>query len=506
MKLKLENLIYQTIYPGAKPQIFIKFTEKTENCIDPIDIREIIKYLLLISTSPPRWMNVKHRSLIKKVVMLIFDGIDRKKLDQYKDSFTVLQKLTNGDMPINVISRTNNGNMIPAIQTFLGYGQTKYIPKKFKSLEEMKLTEAQLIDNGYPYHIPEGYNITKLRCHYFGDKSLTEEELASYKELPSEDSLNTQKIIAIDCEMIETTEGEELARLSATDENGKMILDQLFRPKGGIKDLRYQYSGITEEMIKSTDIPTTEAVNILSQIASANTIIVGHSLENDLKIMKLLHKNCIDTAVVYNADSRPPSKPPLANLYAKYIKKPFRTGATHDPAEDAMAAMVLAKYALQNPVATEPEPPSIPEFLTELKKYNDVAIIDRAKHARYAGLDENVIVEAAENDNDALEKLSQVPKKCQYISVHMSAAVEATNEDEERAAIIRYNEILQDQMEKLEDGTALLVYLPNGAFNRFKTTVRFAPPPQYDYTRASEFEECRNGLLWIHCIGQEIEM
>jgi RNA exonuclease 1 len=60
-------------------------------------------------------------------------------------------------------------------------------------------------------------------------------------------------------------------------------------------------------------------------------ILLGHSLDLDLKALKLCHPQCIDTALMYHHPCRQPMKPGLAWLTKKWLGgryRPTGTGGT----------------------------------------------------------------------------------------------------------------------------------------------------------------------------------
>ena len=60
-----------------------------------------------------------------------------------------------------------------------------------------------------------------------------------------------------------------------------------------------EYSGVTAKMLEevSTRIEHVQA-HLLSLIQETD-VIVGHSLENDLKVLRMLHSNVVDTSVIF---------------------------------------------------------------------------------------------------------------------------------------------------------------------------------------------------------------
>ena len=173
--------------------------------------------------------------------------------------------------------------------------------------------------------------------------------------------------------MIKTSRGEEVARISAVDEDGNTIIDEFLKPLGEVEDYRTQFSGITEELLTETDdkklLSSDECCEVLSKVAYKHTIIVGHSLENDLRAMKIIHDRVIDTALLYNTETRYPNKPSLSKLYHHYISKDFRKDSEtkgHDSVEDARASLMLAKHAMKAEVTEVEAEPKMPTFFTKV--------------------------------------------------------------------------------------------------------------------------------------------
>lgn len=72
------------------------------------------------------------------------------------------------------------------------------------------------------------------------------------------------------------------------------------------------------------------------------TILVGHSVENDLLALKISHNLVIDTAVLYKHHGRT-HKTALRVLAKKFLSKEIQqSGNGHDSIEDARTAMELA--------------------------------------------------------------------------------------------------------------------------------------------------------------------
>lgn len=92
-------------------------------------------------------------------------------------------------------------------------------------------------------------------------------------------------------------------------------------------------------------------LKLLSPNSDENTpILLGHSLDSDLKALKLRHPRCIDTSVIYHHPRGAPYKPGLAWLAKKWCEMEIqqRGEGGHDPEEDARACIALLKKKIAN--------------------------------------------------------------------------------------------------------------------------------------------------------------
>lgn len=74
-----------------------------------------------------------------------------------------------------------------------------------------------------------------------------------------------------------------------------------------------------------------------------HTILVGHSLENDLRSLKISHRKVVDTSVLF---SHKHVKLSLKNLAFNYLKRKIQQGI-HSSTEDAQITMGLAKLHVE---------------------------------------------------------------------------------------------------------------------------------------------------------------
>ena len=104
---------------------------------------------------------------------------------------------------------------------------------------------------------------------------------------------------SIDCEMVLTVEGRQLARVSLVNQDYSLLYDSLVKPSAEITDYLTNYSGITPEMLEGVSTTLEDIQNALPGFIGKSTILCGHSIENDLNALGLKHKRIIDTSVIY---------------------------------------------------------------------------------------------------------------------------------------------------------------------------------------------------------------
>ena len=70
-----------------------------------------------------------------------------------------------------------------------------------------------------------------------------------------------------------------------------------------------------------------EVQNDLMGFINADTILVGHGLENDLRALKLIHATILDTAVVFPHYHGLPFRRSLRSLVSSYLKRDIQVNS-----------------------------------------------------------------------------------------------------------------------------------------------------------------------------------
>ncbi|XP_017542835.2 RNA exonuclease 1 homolog [Pygocentrus nattereri] len=155
-------------------------------------------------------------------------------------------------------------------------------------------------------------------------------------------------VYALDCEMCYTKQGLELTRVTVINSDLKVVYDTFVKPESKVVDYNTRFSGVTEEDLENATMRLRDVQAVLLNMFSAESILIGHSLESDLLALKLLHSMVVDTAVVFPHRLGLPYKRALRNLMADYLKRIIQDNVEgHDSSEDASACMELMIWKIK---------------------------------------------------------------------------------------------------------------------------------------------------------------
>ncbi|XP_046357700.2 RNA exonuclease 4-like [Haliotis rufescens] len=158
------------------------------------------------------------------------------------------------------------------------------------------------------------------------------------------------KAVALDCEMVGVGDsGKEsvLARVSVVNQFGECLYDTFVRSREEVVDYRTQWSGVTpDKLVHAADFMDVQKK--VSDLISGR-ILVGHAIQNDLKVLFLDHpaKDIRDTSRYkpYRQLFRGRT-PSLKNLTSRLLSVKIQTGE-HNSVTDAQATMRLYTLSRQ---------------------------------------------------------------------------------------------------------------------------------------------------------------
>lgn len=167
--------------------------------------------------------------------------------------------------------------------------------------------------------------------------------------------MTSSEMIAVDCEMVLCEDGTEaIVRVCVVNRKLEVKLDEYVNPKKAVADYRTEITGVTAKDIEKVTCSLADIQKSINKLLSHGTILVGHSLNNDLQALKIDHPRVIDTSFIFKYEGAPMYKrPSLDNLCKSVLGYELRKkGAPHDCVQDATAAMKLVLAAVKQGVDT----------------------------------------------------------------------------------------------------------------------------------------------------------
>ncbi|KAF8923380.1 hypothetical protein BGZ58_003021 [Dissophora ornata] len=285
---------------GGKPCFMLS---RSHNKLSIKDLRDLVVYLLTETKTLP-WIMVKNKFNIHKVVLLYVPGLDPQlfnidlKDPESSKPVAWVQKVVEGPATefhhlkmyfdvMNVMKAGGDKHRVhPPPDTLLNVPLSN--TEKQKREEEMKSKKKAAMN-----HKPEAFmlKVEELRESDYPLPTYLDlgTKLQEYWiETPQKISTLPvpKKMIAMDCEMVRTTAGSEVTRVSLVDDEGAVIYDELVVPDNDVVDYLTQYSGMTEERLRGVTTKLVDVQKRLQELVTYDTILVGHSLENDMKVLK----------------------------------------------------------------------------------------------------------------------------------------------------------------------------------------------------------------------------
>eukprot|EP00928_Gymnodinium_smaydae_P044408 TRINITY_DN29624_c0_g1_i1.p1 TRINITY_DN29624_c0_g1~~TRINITY_DN29624_c0_g1_i1.p1 ORF type:complete len:652 (-),score=157.83 TRINITY_DN29624_c0_g1_i1:50-2005(-) len=323
------------------------------------------------------WVRVGNASLLQRVVVAVAPCADLQTLREHSTDAPFLSRLLLNQHKLFPMRHSSPppisaDKSCPLICALLSMSsqtsgkQTKPVAAGVSPIESFVATREQLSRSGYPLEEQLGWVRAQARTGAeVAEKSAppaqnviaaaaTVDDADGWTQVASKKRRGKQTsaqnmvdkdrrhLMALDCEMVQTASGLRLARVAVINADLEVLYDSLVRPDEEIVDYLTQYSGISKSMMEGVTTKLEDVQRSLLELITTDTILVGHSLENDLLALRLLHSRIIDTALLYPHPQGWPHRSSLRFLAKQHLRKQLERESGHDPIADAKAAMELA--------------------------------------------------------------------------------------------------------------------------------------------------------------------
>ena len=244
---------------------------------------------------------------------------------------------------------------------------------------------------------------------------------------------------------------------------------------------------------------------------------IGHSLENDLNVLRLMHRAAVDTSLMFSHPRGPPFKPALRVLSERLLNRRIQDGS-HDSVADAAATMALARLKFaKGPAFGEVRPDGVPLADVLGDAGQRVSLVDRSKMlARLATGSASAIAATSDADMGAFQeaRAQRARRRAEVSFESADAAAAAAHEQEELEEAATEARVLSQVdgavstvLESVPAGTLLMVFSGQGDTaaarrlleSKFRRNQGLSGGPwdEADEAALTRANDCaRNGLLF----------
>ncbi|KAH1929329.1 hypothetical protein KXV48_002462 [Aspergillus fumigatus] len=205
------------------------------------------------------------------------------------------------------------------------------------------------------------HDVNTLARSGYKVREMTQEDVKGYAKCRNCGGLRPpRRVVALDCEMVEVKGGDsEVAQVCAVDTlTGEVIVDIYVVPSKTVTDWRTPWSGVSQRLLEEmkeagkTVNGWEEARKALWAHIDADTILVGQSLQHDLDVMRMVHLNIIDTAILSREAVAKNCKQNwgLKRLCKQMLDRDIQQSrGGHDCLEDTMATREVVLWCVRHP-------------------------------------------------------------------------------------------------------------------------------------------------------------
>ncbi|XP_076839074.1 RNA exonuclease 5-like [Brachyhypopomus gauderio] len=333
---------------NAKQAHAPRFTRPHEHRCEQItlkDLTDLLHYASLgkrYGLKKPSWCRLHHQDRLARVHVAVLEGITQLHFYRYYSQFKhlrtayttrctlappscdMLSALLSAELSVPQESLQSSQTTTPTVDVVWHPVARRYGLKR-RGLSSYLLTEEEMIKNNFP--VQGGQGCEAFVC------TQTDDHVT-----------DSSPLYGLDCEMCVTQAGTELTHVAVVDSRGRCILDELVKPLNPIISYCTKFSGITPAVLAPVTTRLQDVQSKLLKLLPPDAVLVGHSLDNDLRALKLIHLHVIDSSLLYRREFGQRFK--LKHLAQVILKREIQREEVigHDPCEDACAALQVVQY------------------------------------------------------------------------------------------------------------------------------------------------------------------
>lgn len=324
--------------------------ERLQRTVTVEELVELLHYAALGRTGSvkkPSWCRLHKQKIVKAVNVALVENVTQSDFYQHYLSLTNLRTKYSTRVTFTLSSKNLASELFSSEVTKV---HRPHVSKKKGSDELHKALRCHPIITKFGTET-RGLTAYLLSLDEMNKHNYPVRGRAGCEDFVSTDSndvvTDSSPLYGLDCEMCRTEKGNELTRVSMVDSNGTCVLDELVKPQNRILNYLTRFSGVTARMLKPVQTSLSDIQTKIRTLLPRDAVIVGHSLNNDLMALKMIHPHVIDTSLLYRKEfgQRFKLKVLAETLLQKQIQMEERTG--HNPTEDAVASLELAQYFIR---------------------------------------------------------------------------------------------------------------------------------------------------------------
>ncbi|XP_026459036.1 small RNA degrading nuclease 5-like [Papaver somniferum] len=132
--------------------------------------------------------------------------------------------------------------------------------------------------------------------------------------------VKSTRMLSVDCEMVLCEDKtESLVQVCVVNRNLEVKLNELVKLDKPVLDYRTQIHGINAKDLERATCSLEDIQKSMKKLLSDGVVLIGHSLDKDLKALKVDHSRVIDTSLIFKYPEGHTHKRPSLNHLCKIV-------------------------------------------------------------------------------------------------------------------------------------------------------------------------------------------